>query len=121
MAADFWVEAIETTETVETITLIFENQAGERRPVTLLRSRIPLLLSFLQSRIEVGSVTPTRPGSPFADQRFALQGYHVSRNADQSAQIIFYVRLPDEGDRGLTVPLDLTPQEARELAKALCP
>jgi hypothetical protein len=121
MADDFWVEAIESTETVETITLIFENPAGQRRPATLLRSRIPLLLSFLQSRIEVGSVTPIPPGAPFAGQRFALQGYQVSRNADQSARIILYVQLPDEGDRGVTIPLDLTPEEARQLAKGLCP
>ncbi len=121
MADDFRVEAIETTETGETITLAFQNQAGERRPVTLPRSKIPLLLSLLQSRTEAGSATPIRPGSLFVGQRFALQGYHVSRNPDQSAQIIFYVRLPDENDRGVTVPLDLSPEEARELANALCP
>ena len=121
MADDFLVEAIETTETAETITLIFQNRAGERRSATLPRSRLPPLLSLLQSKTEVGSVTPIRPGSLFVGQRFALQGYHIVRNADQSAQIIFYVRLPDEGDRGVTVPLDLTAEEARELAKALCP
>jgi hypothetical protein len=113
------VVAIRDLDHGQSIDLIFEGESGERRAVNLARPMIPSLITLLQSRTEAGSVTPINRGSVFEGQRFALQAYRVIPQTDGSAQIVFYLKLPDQNNRGVTFPLDLTPEEARDLAKVL--
>lgn len=115
----FDVEAVTTADEPSSVTLNFENKDGALRSVTLPRSRIPPLLSLLQTKIEAGSVTPINPGSLFAGQSFALEAYQVFRNPDGSARLLFFVRLPDQQDRGVTMPVDLTAVEVAELVNLL--
>jgi hypothetical protein len=69
----FEVEALRTENETDSIKLIFENADGEHRAVNLRRSRIPGLISLLQTKIEVGSVTPINRDSLFVGQSFALE------------------------------------------------
>jgi hypothetical protein len=113
------VVAIRDLDWGESLDLIFEDQSGETRAVNLRRPNLPPLISLLQSRSAVGSVTPIDRGSMFGGQRFALQGFHVIPRTDGSARIVFQLSLPEQRDRGVTFPLDLTPEDVRELVKIL--
>jgi hypothetical protein len=117
MNGSLLVDAVETRDGAQTIDLVFESGAGERREVTLRRSSIPGLISLLQSKVEAGSVTPINTGSLFVGQSFALEAFQPFRNPDGSARILFFLRLPDQNDRGVTMPLDLSPEEAADLVK----
>jgi hypothetical protein len=117
----FLVEGITVEDGNEIINIIFEDKDGAHRSVALRRSSLPPLLSLLQSKIEAGSVTPINPASLFAGQSFSLEAFQVFRNQDGSARILFFVRLPDQNNRGVTMPLDLTPLESADLVKHLNP
>lgn len=120
-ADQFVVAGIKTVDGVDAIEFIFEDQAGSRRAVVLPRPMIPPLISLLQSKTEAGSVTPINRGSVVPGQSFAVAGFQPIRSPDGSVAILFYLTLPDQDDRGVTLPVSLTPAEARDLALALNP
>jgi hypothetical protein len=117
---EFLVEGLWADDEETKVRLIFENKDVARRSVTLRRSSIPSLISLLQTKIEAGSVTPIRPDSVFVGQSFAIDAFQTIRKPDGSMQLVFFLRLPDENNRGVTFPVNLTPAEAAEIAKALC-
>jgi hypothetical protein len=118
---EFLADGLQANDKGDKISLTFEDKDGAHRSVTLRRSSIPSLISLLQNKIEAGSVTPINPGSLFVGQSFALEAFQASRKPDGSARILFFVRLPDQNNRGVTLPLDLTPAEAADLVKSLNP
>jgi hypothetical protein len=117
---DFLLEGVEVErEDTTAVTICFVGKTGERRPVAFRRSNIPSLITLLQSKVEAGSVVPINTGSLFPGQSFALEGIQPVSKPDGSLQIVFWVRLPDDGNRGVTMPVDLSEEDRLSLIKAL--
>jgi hypothetical protein len=115
----FEVIEIETTERGNSLDIIFSNEERQRREVSLKRSRIPQFLAALQGKIEDSSVTPINRASFQEGQDFALEGFQAQLHSSGAAQLLFFVRLPDQNNRGVTVPLHLTPDDRLALGKML--
>jgi hypothetical protein len=116
----FLLDGVEVEyEDPSVVTICFVGKDGERRPVTFRRSNLPPLITLLKSKIEVGSVTPINSGSLVPGQRFAIEGIQPISKPDGSAQIVFWIRLPDDNNRGVTLPVDLSEDERLSLIKGL--
>ena len=105
-------------ESKEKLTLVFESLDGSRHPVEFLRSNLPSLISFLQTKLNVGSVTPMSARSLFAGQTFVLEGIVPSWSEGQT-RIEFWIRLPNDGNRGVTLPVSLNEEQRQSLVVAL--
>lgn len=115
----FVVKEVDFADSPSFIEVIFSNQAGERRAVNLPRPNIPQLLLRLQSKIEDKSVIPINQASFQPGANFALDGFQAKLNPDGSAELLLFVRLPDQNGRGVTIPLGLTPEDILSLGRML--
>jgi len=96
------------------VRLSFSRDNGTSREVVLSRAWLPQLVALLIGKIESGPLARIDQGSLRPGQTFLVQGLRVRKISDGSQLLTVSVALPDQ-DRTVTIPLELTPEDAEAL------
>jgi hypothetical protein len=100
------------------VRITFRRDSGASREVILPREALPQLVELLISKIESGPLVRIDQGSLRPGQTFVVQGLRVQKISDGSQLLTLTAFLPDQG-RSVTIPLELSAKDARELIAML--
>jgi hypothetical protein len=100
------------------VRITFARDNGTSREVVLPREALPELVALLVGKIERGPIVRIDQGSLRPGQTVAVRGLRVQKISDGSRLLTLTALLPDQG-REVTIPLELSPDDARQLIEWL--
>jgi hypothetical protein len=104
-----------------TVVLKFSDDQGGASVTTLPQSSLPMLLAALHDKLARGPVTPIDGQSLRQGQNVAVQGFQLQNDAGGGGRVLLYLRLPEQDDRGVTLPWVLTPADVDALVNYFRP
>jgi hypothetical protein len=91
---------------------------GRNLTVEFLQSTIPTLLAELQKEVLPGAIVPIDAASLRPGASIQAQGFQIGpRGAD--ALLTIFASLPDQGNRGVTIPMMVDRKGGEQLVRML--